>query len=70
MQELNGADILDGIKRLRPDTAIVMMTGSKAPTDRAGKRRFAGTLGLLKKPFYPADVDAVIERYLGLRGPR
>jgi hypothetical protein len=29
----------------------------------------SAALGFLKKPFYPADVDAVLEQYFGLRGP-
>ena len=30
----------------------------------------SGANGFLKKPFYPADVDPVLERYYGLHAPR
>jgi hypothetical protein len=52
-------------RRTNPQAAVVVMTNAKSVDDR--RRRPAGTLGLLKKPFYPADVDALIERYRGLR---
>lgn len=68
MPGLNGADILLGIKRERPDIAIVMMT-SALSRGASGRPHLSGALGFLKKPFYPADVDAVLERYFGLRGP-
>jgi DNA-binding response OmpR family regulator len=65
MPGLNGADILLGIKHESPDVAIVMMTSA---FNKAGskRRRLSGALAFLKKPFYPADVDAVLERYFGL----
>jgi DNA-binding response OmpR family regulator len=62
---LNGADILVGIKRASPNVAIVMMTS--APADAASDRsQSSGALAFLKKPFYPNDVDAVLERFFGL----
>lgn len=67
MRGLNGADILLGIKRARPDVAIVMMT-SALFRGASGRPHLSGALGFLKKPFYPADVDAVLERYFGLHG--
>jgi DNA-binding response OmpR family regulator len=66
MPGLNGADILLGIKRENPNVAIVMMTS--APNRGAsGRPHLSRALGFLKKPFYPADVDAVLERYFGLQ---
>lgn len=69
MPGLNGADILLGIKRENPDVAIVMMTSASQKAASGRRRRLSGALGFLKKPFYPADVDAVLERYFGLQGP-
>ena len=66
---LNGADILLGIKRENPHVAIVMMTSASQKVASGRRRRLSGALGFLTKPFYPADVDAVLERYLGLQGP-
>jgi DNA-binding response OmpR family regulator len=66
---LNGADILLGIKRANPHVAIVMMTSTMV-RGSSGRPHLSGALGFLKKPFYPADVDAVLERYFGLHGPK
>lgn len=68
MPGLNGFETLSEIKREMPDVAVVMMTSTldEAIAERA---QAAGALAFLKKPFYPADIDAVLERYYGLRGP-
>ncbi len=66
MPGLNGADILLGIKRQSPHVAIVMMSSSMQ-RGVSGRPHLSGALGFLKKPFYPADVDAVLDRYFGLR---
>ena len=65
MPGLNGTDILSGIKREHPNMAIVMMTTA---LDNAGpdSPRLSGALAFLRKPFFPADVDAVLERHFGL----
>ena len=57
------------IKRESPNVAVVMMTSTvdNAIADRA---HASGALAFLKKPFYPADIDAVLERYYGLHAPR
>jgi DNA-binding response OmpR family regulator len=67
MPGLNGSDILLGIKRESPNVAIVMMT-SALNRGASGRPHLSGALGFLKKPFYPTDVDAVLERYFGLHG--
>jgi len=33
----------------------------------SGVARGAGALALLKKPFYPADIDTVLQRHYGLQ---
>jgi DNA-binding response OmpR family regulator len=68
MPALNGAEILQAIKRARPNVSVVMMSGSGRST--AEPEKAAKALALLKKPFYPADVDAVLERYFGLTPPK
>jgi DNA-binding NtrC family response regulator len=65
MPGLNGADILLGIKRESPNAALVMMTSAPAVAT-SGRARSSGALAFLKKPFYLADVDAVLRRYYGL----
>jgi DNA-binding response OmpR family regulator len=68
MPGLNGADILLGIKRESPNAAVVMMS-SVLVKGTGSRPHLSSALGFLKKPFYPADVDAVLERYFGLGGP-
>jgi CheY-like chemotaxis protein len=65
MPGLNGLETLAEIKRESPNVAVVMMTSviDNAIADRA---HAAGVLAFLKKPFYPADIDRVLERYYGL----
>jgi CheY-like chemotaxis protein len=65
MPGLNGFETLSEIKRELPGVAVVMMTSTldNAIADRA---HTAGALAFLKKPFYPADIDAVLERFYGL----
>jgi CheY-like chemotaxis protein len=69
MPGLNGFETLSEIKRECPNVAVVMMTSTldNAVADRA---HAAGALAFLKKPFYPADIDATLERYYGLTVPR
>ena len=64
MPGLNGADTLMQIKREISDLAIVVMATPQEGA--AAGRSLSGTLALLKKPFYAADVDAVLKRYYGL----
>ncbi len=69
MPGLNGLETLSEIKRESPNVAVVMMTSivDNAIADRA---HAAGVLAFLKKPFYPADIDRVLERYYGLHVSR
>ena len=66
MPGFNGLETLSEIKRLSPNVAVVMMTSTldRAIADRAYA---AGALAFLKKPFYPADIDKVLESYYGLQ---
>lgn len=68
MPGFNGLETLAKIKRDNPNVAVVMITSTvdNALAERALK---AGALAFLKKPFYPADIDAVLERYYSLYTP-
>jgi CheY-like chemotaxis protein len=66
MPGLSGAETLAGIKRQSPDLHVVVMT-SAADDAVAEEARRAGAAGFLKKPFYPADIDAILQRIFGLR---
>jgi CheY-like chemotaxis protein len=65
MPGLNGLETLAKIKRESPNVAVVMMTSLLDDTI-ADRAHAAGVLAFLKKPFYPADIDNVLERYYGL----
>lgn len=69
MPGLNGIETLSEIKRESPGVAVVMMT-STVDNAIAERARAAGALAFLKKPFFPADIDNVLERYYGLRAVR
>ncbi|MFA6266957.1 MAG: response regulator [Pseudolabrys sp.] len=64
MPGFDGLETLSEIKRVKPNVAVVMMTTTvdKAVADRAHAQ---GALGFLRKPFYPADIDRVLDRYYG-----
>lgn len=68
MPGFNGIETLSEIKRLAPDVSVVMMTSTvdNIVVDRA---QASGALAFLRKPFYPADIDTVLERYFGLHMP-
>jgi CheY-like chemotaxis protein len=68
MPELGGLETLIAIKHRYPKIQVVLMmsTDDKMFGERA---RAAGATAFLKKPFYSADVDAVLRSYFGLRVP-
>lgn len=65
MPGLNGLETLVKIKRESPNVAVVMMTSLLDDTI-ADRAYAAGALAFLKKPFYPSDIDNVLEHYYGL----
>jgi CheY-like chemotaxis protein len=69
MPGLNGLETLSEIKRQYPWVEVIIMTSARdeAVAERA---RTAGATAFLKKPFYLADVDAVLHSIYGLRPPR
>ncbi|MBI3705994.1 MAG: response regulator [Rhizobiales bacterium] len=69
MPGFNGLETLAEIKRETPNVAVVMMTSMIDPVI-AERAKAAGVLAFLKKPFYPADIDRVLERYYGLHMSR
>ena len=69
MPGIDGFDTLLEIKKARPDTKVVMITGTRdiRIEDRA---RANGAADFLFKPFYAADIDAVLSRLFSLMRPR
>jgi CheY-like chemotaxis protein len=66
MPGLNGLETLSEIKRLHPLVQVVLMT-SVEDDAIARRARTAGAAAFLRKPFYPADIDAVLHGIYGLR---
>ena len=66
MPGLNGVETLAEIKRQSPQPA-----GRDHDLDGGRRGRgagaAAGAAAFLKKPFYPADIDAVLHRIFGLQ---
>jgi CheY-like chemotaxis protein len=65
MPGVTGFETLSEIKRECPNVAVVMMS-STLEGGMAERAQASGAHAFLKKPFYPADIDAVLERYFGL----
>jgi CheY-like chemotaxis protein len=65
MPGLDGLTTLVELKRACPEVTVALMTSThdKAVAQRAME---AGAAAFLKKPFYPADVDAIMYRRCGL----
>jgi CheY-like chemotaxis protein len=62
----NGVETLSQIKREFPHVEVVLMTTT--PDDAlAQKGRAFGAAAFLRKPFYPADIDAILHRLFGIR---
>jgi DNA-binding response OmpR family regulator len=68
MPGLNGFETLSELRREHPTLAVVIMTSTDNEAF-AGRARQAGA-AFLKKPFFPADIDAVLYRFYKLDLPR
>jgi len=66
MPGLGGIEILMEIKQINSRVGVVLMTSTDDEV-MSGVARGAGALALLKKPFYPADIDTVLQRHYGLQ---
>ena len=67
MPGFNGIETLSEIKRQYPRIEVVIMTANRDET-LADRARDAGAAAFLKKPFYPADIDAILHSVFGLWG--
>jgi CheY-like chemotaxis protein len=66
MPGLNGFETLYEIRRLAPKVSVVMMS-STLDNKIADRAHSSGVLDFLKKPFFPIDIDTVLERFYGLQ---
>src|SRR5690348_7123961 len=69
MAEMNGLDLLHQIKRISPDTPVVLMT-AYATIDNAVAAMKAGAYDYLTKPFSLDEIQLVVERALEFHGLR
>jgi CheY-like chemotaxis protein len=65
MPGLNGLETLSEFKREQRRVSVVMMTSTRDKA-LAQKARLEGA-AFLKKPFFPADIEAVLCGFYGLR---
>ncbi len=65
MPGLDGFATLAELKRARPGVTVVIMTSTQDEAV-ATRARAAGAAAFLKKPFFPADIDAVLQGHYGL----
>ena len=65
MPGLNGFETLSEIRRTAPKVSVVMMTAT-LDNKIADRAHSSGALAFLNKPFFPADIDTVLERHYGL----
>jgi CheY-like chemotaxis protein len=68
MPGLDGFEMLSQLKQQHPQVEVVMMTSAQDEA-LAARARKAGAVAFLKKPFYPADVDAILYAIHRLRPP-
>jgi DNA-binding response OmpR family regulator len=68
MPGLNGFETLLKIRSTTPCVGVVIMT-STIDNVIADRAHASGALAFLKKPFYPADIDAILERFYGMHTP-
>ncbi len=64
MPGLSGLETLSELKRQRRHMTVIMM--SAAPSQAIAQELSADGAAFLKKPFYPADVEAVLAQHYGL----
>ncbi len=61
MPGFNGIETLTEIKRVAPQVNVVMMTSTEN-TAVANQAEASGAAGFLRKPFYPTDIDEILDR--------
>jgi CheY-like chemotaxis protein len=66
MPGLNGVETLSEIRRQHPRVKVALMTSTQ-DEEVAQRARAAGAVAFLKKPFYAADIEAVLYSLYGLR---
>jgi CheY-like chemotaxis protein len=61
MPGFNGIETLAEIKRVAPQVNVVIMTSTES-IRLAAQAHASGAAGFLQKPFYPTDIDEILDR--------
>jgi DNA-binding NarL/FixJ family response regulator len=61
MPGFNGIETLTEIKRVAPQVNVVIMTSTES-LRLAAQAQALGAAGFLRKPFYPTDIDEILDR--------
>lgn len=61
MPGFNGIETLTEIKRVAPQVNVVIMTSAEG-LKLAAQAHAGGAAGFLRKPFYPSDIDEILDR--------
>ncbi len=61
MPGFNGIETLTEIKRVAPQVNVVIMTSTES-IRLAAQAHASGAAGFLRKPFYPTDIDEILDR--------
>jgi CheY-like chemotaxis protein len=68
MPRFDGFEILSEVRQLQLRVAVVMMSSTDNPSV-AERAQAAGAAAFLRKPFFPADVDAALYRIHNIDAP-
>ncbi len=66
MPGLSGIDVLDELKKMGNDAAVIIITGHRTPTSILEVLRY-GAVDFVSKPFNVSDIIAIVQRSLAHR---
>lgn len=64
MPGVSGIEILEEIKKVSPDTKIIMMTGKMIERDFIRKMKDRGAWGCIQKPFKLEEIDKILISFI------
>lgn len=63
LSDISGLQVIEAIRELNPEMKLIMITGQGTP-QAFSKARQLGVVGILTKPFRPADILQLVSRSL------
>lgn len=64
MPGISGVEILEEIKKVSPNTKIIMMTGKKIERDFVKKMKDKGAWGCIQKPFKLEEIEKILVSFI------